>query len=213
MAIRKVEQIDHAEDRLKLGREKRRILGSHPEGDEGPGIAEHRMPDIRIELVEMLVREREAQSVLAQLGHHLGEGERREGLEFVHVQEERWSLIGGCIRPAERGEAERSDQQPAEDVGTVDAQFALRQVHDQDATLIHDRSEPQVDLLAAELCGRVEDGPEALGGFPDLILDRDHLDDVLALHLLAEGKIVDRDADADGAIRGTAGEPEEGRCA
>ena len=36
--------------------------------------------------MKVLVRQREPQPVLAQLRHHVGEGEGRERLELVHVQ-------------------------------------------------------------------------------------------------------------------------------
>jgi hypothetical protein len=71
------------------------IFGAHAERDDSAGVAEDRMAHIRFELVQVLVGYREAQSVLAHLGEHVGDRDCREALEFIDVYRAEFSTETG----------------------------------------------------------------------------------------------------------------------
>ena len=62
----------------------------------------------------LLVGDREADPVLAQLGEHPCQGERREALELVNVDEEVATLCLGYVCAAVRRKPDRGDEQAAQ---------------------------------------------------------------------------------------------------
>lgn len=76
------------EHRFEFPRDHIRVVGAQPERDQRAGVAEHRMADIRIELMEVLVRQHHTHPELAQFGEHVGQSQRREILKFIDVDME-----------------------------------------------------------------------------------------------------------------------------
>ena len=64
------------------------VLGTEPEGDHGADISEHRVQDIRFELMEMLIGENEANAEFAQFRDGVRKRKRRETLKLIDVEEE-----------------------------------------------------------------------------------------------------------------------------
>src|SRR5690606_4719999 len=83
-------------------------------------------PEAGVKLVEILMRQGEGHTELADAGEHVGEGRGAESLELVDHD-----MKGKSLLAAECGEVERDDQQRAEEPALADAEFALRQIDDQ----------------------------------------------------------------------------------
>ena len=111
------------------------------------------MTNVGLQLMHVLVGQDEPDGILSQLCHHVHERERRERLELVHIEEEGLAGMGGFIRPAERREANRRDDEPAEYACPVLTEPSLRQVHEQHAIRTQDLKPVQQAIRAS--CGYV----------------------------------------------------------
>ena len=83
------------EVRLELAGNEGGIFGSKAKGNEGAGVAQDGMPNVGLQLMQVLVREHHADAELAELRKHVGDRQRREVLELVDVDEERPALFSG----------------------------------------------------------------------------------------------------------------------
>src|SRR5262249_40510963 len=83
----------------------------HPEADNRSGVAQHRLADLRRELVHVLMGEHQTHAVLPKLGQHPCNRERREALELVEVDEERTTRVLRHVRATQRGEAKSGYEQ------------------------------------------------------------------------------------------------------
>src|SRR5687767_3477496 len=119
VAVRKVYEVAGDEHRLKFPRDRLGVLWAKTERDESPDIAEDRVSDFRLELIEMLVGQDQADMELPKLGHHVGDGEGRKALELVNED----MIVGPFtvldICPAERRESDRRHQQRAQKARAV----------------------------------------------------------------------------------------------
>src|SRR6185437_1959727 len=106
-----VRQIEHS---AEFARDVGCVLGAETERDDRAGVAEHRVPYVGFELVQVLVRDREAEPVFAHFREHVRHGKRREALELIYIDEEvpalGWIDIGAAIP----GKTDRGDQKAAE---------------------------------------------------------------------------------------------------
>ena len=141
--IGEVHQIEHVESRRKFAGEENRVMRPDAERNERPGIAENRMDDIRVELLEMLVCEHKPNPVFPELRNHAGDAQGREGLELVHIEEEGETLFFRYIGPAESREPDSRYEQAAEKCRAVVTDLAARQIDDDDLSLVHQAPEAE----------------------------------------------------------------------
>lgn len=107
------------------------------EGYQGANVPEDGLADREGELVDVLVRESEAETVFASLGQDGGEGVGAEVLEFIDEQVEVPLLRFGDVSPGHGGELELSGEQGTEKVRFVVAQPAFGEVDDENAVVVH----------------------------------------------------------------------------
>ena len=88
LVVREVHQIGRSQLGRKFGLEELGIRGALAEGDESARVPQDRIPDLLVELREVLVREHEAHAIFTQLREHRGVRERREALELIQVEVE-----------------------------------------------------------------------------------------------------------------------------
>src|SRR6266849_9431752 len=69
--VGELHEVDLLEFIYKLALKIGCVLGAHPEGDEGSDVAQNRVPDVRLKLVQVLVGDREASPVLPKLREHV----------------------------------------------------------------------------------------------------------------------------------------------
>ena len=100
--------------RTEFRREQLGVAAPDAKYDQRAGVAEHRGADGRRELIGVLVRETEMRCELARLGEKRGECFRAEGLEFVHVHEERDAPLGRQRSPLHRDELHMRDEKRPE---------------------------------------------------------------------------------------------------
>jgi hypothetical protein len=100
--IGQLHEIELPKPLLEFTDEVRSILRADPEGNDRSGVAQHRMANVGLKLVEILVGQREPDAVLAQLGEHVRQGEGGKALEFVDVDEKVPTVIGRGVRAAIR---------------------------------------------------------------------------------------------------------------
>ncbi len=96
--VRKLLQVVSTEAALEFAREMWRVFGADAESDEGPGIAEHRVPDVGLQLVQVLMGDRKSDLILALFGEHVRKRKRGEVLEFVDVDEKGFPPLCGPYR-------------------------------------------------------------------------------------------------------------------
>ncbi|HHS94371.1 MAG TPA: hypothetical protein ENK63_03405 [Rhodobacterales bacterium] len=65
------------------------IVRTDPEAYQRPDITKEGVEDLGLDLVEVLVCQREREAVFAHLGDHVGQGASCEGVELVDVEEKR----------------------------------------------------------------------------------------------------------------------------
>src|SRR6185312_16199594 len=100
------------------------------------------MADVRLQLMQVLVREHQAHAVFPQLAHHVRHHARSEVLELVHVEKEGAPLVS--LGAAEGGETNGRGDQTAEDKCAILSKLALRDIHQYQSTLVHDGAEAQL---------------------------------------------------------------------
>src|SRR5215470_3163514 len=88
MMVRELGQVFLVQRALEFVFEIWRILCAHTKRNDRSSVAQNRVTDLRFELMQILMSDREANPVLAQLRKHVDECKRREALEFVDVDEE-----------------------------------------------------------------------------------------------------------------------------
>ena len=90
--IRKVKEVFRIKLRRKVARNHARVFCTETKRNERPDVREHGVPHVRFELVEMLVREGEADPILPKLGDHVRDRRRSEILKLVEIEEEVFAL-------------------------------------------------------------------------------------------------------------------------
>lgn len=86
--VRQVEDVFGLELRRELAPDYLGVLCAKSERDHRADVAQDCVSDIRLKLVQVLMREHESHPVLAKFGHHIRDCECGEILEFVEVCEE-----------------------------------------------------------------------------------------------------------------------------
>src|SRR6266478_2846396 len=104
------------------------------------------MADVRLELVQVLVGQGEANSVLAKFRQHICQGQGGEALELIDVDEERATLRGRGIGSAERRKTNGRHEQTAKEGRAIRADMPLGQVDQEHLSLVHDPTDVQVLL-------------------------------------------------------------------
>lgn len=69
------------------------------------------MAHVRFKLMKVLVGDSKADPILAELREHVGDGERREILKLVNIDEKVSPLIRRQLRPTKSSQSKRGDQQ------------------------------------------------------------------------------------------------------
>ena len=88
-----IDKVLDAEFGLKVPSQIRCIFRSDSKADQRSRIAKHRVPNARIKLVQVLVRQHKADAVFAKLAHHIREHEAGEALKLIEIDEERPPLV------------------------------------------------------------------------------------------------------------------------
>ena len=104
VVIGEVHDVEHFEARRELPSQYDGVIRPCPERHESAGISEHRVANVVLQLVKVLVRENKSCLVLTELRDHPGDAERGEGLELVHVEEEGTPFLFDDVCTAEGGE-------------------------------------------------------------------------------------------------------------
>lgn len=134
----------------KLLLQRLRVRVAHAERQQRPHVAEHRLSYWQGNLVNVLVRQHQAQPVFPGLGQDGSEAVGGEVLKLVNEQEELLSLLLRLAGPAHRRQLELRHQQGAEEVGLVVADPAFGQVGHEDAPVVHEVREADLAPVLAE---------------------------------------------------------------
>ena len=118
-------------------------------GNKRPDVAKHRLPDRERELVHVLMRQRQAQSILARFGEDRGERIRAEVLELVDEEVEVAAGFLRLVRPRHRGQLKLRHKQRPKQVRLVVPELALGQVGDEQPLVVHDEGEAHLALHLA----------------------------------------------------------------
>lgn len=139
-----------------------------PEGDERTDIAENGTAHCRRNLLDVLMREREAEAVFARFGEDADEGVGGEVLKFIDEEEEVPALGLWLIYARHGGELELRGEQAADEAGFVGAEFSFGKIGDEDAAGIHHEWDAHLGAHLAEdvANNRVQQK------LADLVLDR-----------------------------------------
>src|SRR5215471_2759667 len=121
-----------------------RILCAHTKRNDRSSVAQNRVTDLRFELMEVLVGDREANPVLTQFRKHVDECERCEALELIDVDEEVPATCRGRVRATERSETYRRHQEATQKRRAVLTKTALGEVHQKHSAAVHDLSNVQI---------------------------------------------------------------------
>ena len=93
--------------------------------------------DFRPQLVDVLMRQREAQPVFPRFRQDGHERIRSERLEFVHVEEKVPALRFRHVRPRHGGKLELRHQERAHEIRLVRPQLSFGHVRDENAAVVH----------------------------------------------------------------------------
>jgi hypothetical protein len=96
--------------------------------------------------MQILVSKCEANSIFAQFGQHIRQGQSREALEFVDVDKEIATLGRWGVGPAESGKSNRRDEQSTKKRRTVFADVPLRQIYQEHLAFVHNPTDVQIPL-------------------------------------------------------------------
>ena len=121
----------------KLLRHRLRIGIADAKRHQRPHIAKYCLAYRLRQLVNVLVREREAQPILARFCQDGGKGIRREVLELVNEEVEVPAFGFRPIRPRHRAKLELRHQKRAKQIRLVMPKLALGQVGDEQPSVVH----------------------------------------------------------------------------
>ena len=126
-------------------------LGIHmadSERDQRGHIAEHRLSSRKGELFDVLMGERQAESIFTSFREDRREGVGGEVLELVDKQVEIITVLFGLTHALHGSDLELGSEQAPEQTGFVMAQGPLGKVGDKDALVIENKREadPVADL-------------------------------------------------------------------
>lgn len=136
MVSRKVREIALG-DRRESRRDDLRVLRAHFERELRPDVAEDRLADAVGELGEVLVREMDAEPVLAGFAEQALESIGREVLELVHVEIVRRADVRAAPGAREYRGLEPGEEDEAEQVRVRLADAALGEVGEEDAAVVY----------------------------------------------------------------------------
>lgn len=141
-----------------------RIAGSNSERNDCADRPHEGRLQLVVQLLEVLMGERERDAILADTREHLGEGRRTEGLKLVDVHVER-----GAVLAAKRRQIEADDEERTEKPTLAEPELALRQVGDEDLPT----GEDVVDVEAALRLADDVAEPEVVEELADLVERRE----------------------------------------
>ena len=136
--VRQPTQIASSEFRIKLLAKYFGVRRAEPETDDRAGIAQDGVPDLEIELAQVLMGQNHADPVFAQLREHIGQTQRRKRLKFIKIDVEITAVCLGHVGAAQARKPDAGDQERAQQRRHVLADFALGQVHKEDSALVHE---------------------------------------------------------------------------
>src|SRR5581483_1392723 len=143
-AIWQLHQIDGLKFIDKFAHKVWSILATEAERDDRAGVTEHSVAHVGFKLLEILVRNGESDAILTELGEHICDGECREGLKFIDIDKEIAPLLRRQIRAAVCSQADRRDEQSAEERGAILSDPTFGKIDQKNLTFVHDRSDVQI---------------------------------------------------------------------
>ena len=156
-----------------------RVGAPDTEGNERPHVPKHRLPDWKRELVHVLMRQRQAEPILARLGQNRRERIRAEVLELVNEQVEIAARLLRLIRPRHGRQLKLRHEERPEQVRLVVSKLPLGQVGDKQPLVVHDEREAHFALhlpqdvpnhgIQEELPELVLDGRDGLAPEPVVV--------------------------------------------
>ena len=144
--------------------------GTNPEGDDSAGVPQYRMPNVGLQLMQILMGDREPYPVLTQFREHVRDRKRGEGLEFIDIHEEVSPFLRGHVGPAERRKPDRRDQKPPSRDELSSPMRPLPKLTKSTWPGVHDLADVQVMFRCAH--DAIEQGIGEKGA--DLVLYRRH---------------------------------------